>query len=706
MTKLKRSRISSNLLSFIGIVVICILLNNLGTKLNGLLGLPLYIDNIGTLLSAMLGGYLPCITVGFLSNIINGISSPSSIYYCIISVFIAVAAVMFSESLRRVRISRIIWAIVIFALLGGGLGGLLTWLIYGFNFGEGFAVDFAAVIDEKIHIGYFSSNMISTFLVDFADKAVVTIISLIIYKLLPSRLADYLKAKAWYYDVLVEKKKMEGVKRTSLRVKITLLVAISTTLVAAAAILTSVLQYNAAVIEDYTSQASDAADVIVSHTNPMQVYSVLRDGSDAKGYAATKELMTTIRDANPEIEFVYIYRVEEDGTHVLFDLDTEEVAADLPGDVIEYDDTIKKYIDLFLQGEDIPVDITNDEYGWVLTVFKPIKGRSSKALGYVGVDMSMGKLRSQETAFLARIISLFIGFLILIRTFAVWLADRYLIRPVNTLADAAGRMSFDTPKSREDSLDIIEEADIRTGDEIEHLYHTYRNTTYETVHFINEVERKNEQVSRLQNGLILVLADMVESRDQCTGDHVRKTAAYCEIILRQMQKEGIYADQLSEEFITEVVNSAPLHDVGKIKISDNILNKPGRLTDDEFKIMQSHTSAGGEIINKAIDTVGEESEYLNEAKNLASYHHEKWNGKGYPNGLKGEEIPLSARVMAVADVFDALVSRRSYKEPFSVEEALDIIRKDSGTHFDPLVVQAFLDAEDEVRRVQKLNMDL
>lgn len=344
MTKLKRSRISSNLLSFIGIVVICILLNNLGTKLNGLLGLPLYIDNIGTLLSAMLGGYLPCITVGFLSNIINGISSPSSIYYCIISVFIAVAAVMFSESLRRVRISRIIWAIVIFALLGGGLGGLLTWMIYGFNFGEGFAVDFAASIDEKIHIGYFASNMISTFLVDFADKAVVTIISLIIYKLLPSRLADYLKARAWYYDVLVEKKKMEGVKRTSLRVKITLLVALSTTLVAAAAILTSVLQYNAAVIEDYTSQASDAADVIVSHTNPMQVYSVLRDGSDAKGYAATKELMTTIRDANPEIEFVYIYRVEEDGTHVLFDLDTEEVAADLPGDVIEYDDTIKKYI--------------------------------------------------------------------------------------------------------------------------------------------------------------------------------------------------------------------------------------------------------------------------------------------------------------------------------------------------------------------------
>jgi HD-GYP domain-containing protein (c-di-GMP phosphodiesterase class II) len=199
---------------------------------------------------------------------------------------------------------------------------------------------------------------------------------------------------------------------------------------------------------------------------------------------------------------------------------------------------------------------------------------------------------------------------------------------------------------------------------------------------------------------------MVENRDKCTGDHVLKTAVYCEVILRRMKEDGIYADQLSDEFINEVVHSAPLHDIGKIKVSDIILNKPGKLTDDEFKAMQSHTTAGGEIIDKVIKTVGEKSEYLTEAKNLASYHHEKWNGKGYPTGISGEDIPLSARVMAVADVFDALVSRRSYKEPFSVDKAISIIREDAGKHFDPLVVQAFLNAEDEIRRVQKLNMEL
>ncbi|MEE3404184.1 MAG: HD domain-containing phosphohydrolase [Acutalibacteraceae bacterium] len=294
----------------------------------------------------------------------------------------------------------------------------------------------------------------------------------------------------------------------------------------------------------------------------------------------------------------------------------------------------------------------------------------------------------------------------LIRTYAVWRAERHIVAPIKAITDAAKHFSYDTPQARKESLAMLERLDIHTGDELEYLYDAYRRTTADTVRYIDETQKKTEQITHLQNGLILVLADMVESRDQCTGDHVRKTAAYCEIILNQMKKEGIYADKLTDDFINEVVNSAPLHDVGKIKVSDTILNKPGKLTDEEFRAMQKHTTEGGEIINKAIVTVGEENDYLHESKNLALYHHEKWNGKGYPFGLSGENIPLSARVMAVADVFDALVSRRSYKEPFSVEKALEIIREGSGSHFDPQIVKAFFDAEPEIRRVQKLNLEL
>ena len=199
---------------------------------------------------------------------------------------------------------------------------------------------------------------------------------------------------------------------------------------------------------------------------------------------------------------------------------------------------------------------------------------------------------------------------------------------------------------------------------------------------------------------------MVESRDTCTGQHVRKTAAYTGIIMEELKKEGVYADQLTDEYMSDVISSAPLHDIGKIKVSDLILNKTSRLTDEEFAIMKSHTTAGSEVIEHAMRIVsGEGSSYLREADNLALYHHEKWNGSGYPTGLKGTEIPLSARIMAVADVFDALVSKRSYKDGLSYEQAMDIIRSGSGSHFDPAIVNAFVNAEPQVREAMNLNLD-
>ncbi len=691
--------------SLIGVIVVCILLNILGTKLNGVLGLPLFIDNIGTILSAMLGGYIPCITVGFFTNIINSFADSFTIYYCIISVLIAVAAVSFAEKMRRLKIPYILLGIVTFAFLGGVVGGLLTWFINGLNFGEGYAVDMAARINSVVPMGYFLSNLLSVFLIDLVDKAIVTVIALVIYKLLPSKLLDFLHTRDWYYLTVFEQSNKHNRKRLSLRWKTTLVVAISTTLVASAAIGISILQYHNSTIAEFEEDGHHAIHVIAEKLNADRIDAYMEKGRAAEGYDDIEELLTTIVKASPDIKFAYIYSVKEDGTHVVFDVDSASVEADEPGEVIRYDKSIEKYKDRFLAGESIPTDITDDEDGWLLSVYEPVKNSAGQVKCYIGIDMEMSRLRSDEIAFLAKIISLFLGFLILIRTYAVWLAERHIVKPINAIAHVSRHSSYDTPEAREKWISMLDALDIRTGDEIETLYEDYKRAAHNTVLYIEEIQRKSEQLTKLQNGLIMVLADMVESRDQCTGDHVFKTAAYTEIILCQMLKEGIYSDQLTEEYIAEVVNSAPLHDVGKVTVSDVILNKPGRLTDEEFRIMQSHTVEGGKIIDKAMAIVDEDSDYLTEAKNLALYHHEKWNGKGYPTGLKGEEIPLSARVMAVADVFDALVSRRSYKEPFTIEKALSIIREDAGTHFDPLVAQAFLDAEDEVRRVAKLNLE-
>ena len=202
----------------------------------------------------------------------------------------------------------------------------------------------------------------------------------------------------------------------------------------------------------------------------------------------------------------------------------------------------------------------------------------------------------------------------------------------------------------------------------------------------------------MQDGLIITMADLVESRDSDTGAHVQKTAAYVKIIAEGLKSKGYYAEKLTPKFMTDVVRSAPLHDVGKIHIPDRILNKPGKLTDEEYAIMKTHTTAGKKIMDHTISTVEGDS-YLKEARNMAAYHHERWDGKGYPEGLHGEVIPLSARIMAVADVFDALASPRVYKPAFPLEKALAILQEGSGTQFDPKCVEVFMESLPQVKEV-------
>lgn len=207
----------------------------------------------------------------------------------------------------------------------------------------------------------------------------------------------------------------------------------------------------------------------------------------------------------------------------------------------------------------------------------------------------------------------------------------------------------------------------------------------------NRAAYYNRRVMDMQFHIIASMADIVESRDENTGGHTRRTAGYVETICRQLKKMNAFPDILTDRYIEDMVVAASLHDIGKIHIPDSVLNKPGRLTDEEFEIMKSHTTAGRDLLNQAKQELGE-FEYLNMAIDMAEYHHEWWNGKGYPNGLSGQDIPLCARIMAVADVFDALTSERCYKEAMPLEKAFGIMEEETGTHFDPAVMEAFFAA--------------
>ena len=216
----------------------------------------------------------------------------------------------------------------------------------------------------------------------------------------------------------------------------------------------------------------------------------------------------------------------------------------------------------------------------------------------------------------------------------------------------------------------------------------------------------NEEIlakTHMQNGVIEHLADIIESRDIETGEHIKRTKKYVTILINKMKDDPKYKDYLTPKMQENIINAAPLHDIGKIAVSDLILCKPGKLTDEEFEKMKIHTVKGGEIINNILNELGDK-EFLKIAYDVAISHHEKWNGKGYPFGLKEEEIPLPGRIMAVADVFDALVAKRVYKEPMPIDKAIDIIIGDAGTHFDPNIVEIFKEVLDEFKEaaVEKL----
>lgn len=210
----------------------------------------------------------------------------------------------------------------------------------------------------------------------------------------------------------------------------------------------------------------------------------------------------------------------------------------------------------------------------------------------------------------------------------------------------------------------------------------------------------HEQVSRMQSGMITFMAEVVENRDDNTGGHIRRTAEYVKFIAEELKRRGTYSDILTDRYISNMIVAAPLHDIGKIHIPDAVLNKPGKLTEEEFAVMKTHTAEGEKLLTRAKEDLGE-SEYLNMAVEMAAYHHERWDGKGYPRGISGEEIPLCARIMAVADVFDALTSKRCYKNAMPLEKAYAIIREDSGTHFDPAVTEAFFAVAEYIEALVK-----
>lgn len=222
-----------------------------------------------------------------------------------------------------------------------------------------------------------------------------------------------------------------------------------------------------------------------------------------------------------------------------------------------------------------------------------------------------------------------------------------------------------------------------------------------------EVNRRVKQVVQLQTASIHVMVSLAEFRDEETGNHIRRTQAYVRLLGLWLPRNGHYVSELNETTVDQIAQAAPLHDIGKIAIPDDILLKPGRHTPDEWAVMQTHAMRGFDILQRARASLGEDNPLLIYAAEITRHHHERWDASGYPDGLSGQAIPLSARLMAVADVYDALRSTRPYKKPFSHQAACELIEQGRGSHFDPVLIDAFQALETEIAEIAlKLADDL
>jgi putative two-component system response regulator len=220
-----------------------------------------------------------------------------------------------------------------------------------------------------------------------------------------------------------------------------------------------------------------------------------------------------------------------------------------------------------------------------------------------------------------------------------------------------------------------------------------------------EVAKRTQEVMAIQEVTILAMASLAETRDSDTGNHIRRTQYYVQALAETLKQHPRFTGFLTPYNVQMLFRSAPLHDIGKVGIPDSILLKPGRLTPEEFEVMKTHTTLGRDAIAHAEDALGTKVEFLSMAKEIALSHQEKWDGTGYPEGLSGNAIPISARLMALADVYDALISRRVYKEGMSHAQAVDIIVQGRGSHFDPDIVDGFLEIQEEFRAIAQRYAD-
>ena len=682
-----------------------VLLNTLLSFIMYKIGIPLYFDTLGTIAVAAITGYLfPAICTAVCTSVFCSFFYWPSIYLAFFNAIIAVITVAFVRKYSFKNIGKFFIYVLAVTVISALSVSVLQFVLNGLN-DNSITAKNAFAFSSAASVPYLFSLCITNFMLYFLEKCFISLFVILLTTFIPKTFLESFDEAAWSQKVISDTARQyindnQSSMKNPLHKKIALTFVLTSMILVVLTEAIALRLYFDNTKKEKTQMAYSCVNLAADFIDASKIDDYLKYGAETPGYTETQERLTKILKSYDDIAYLYVLRIEENGGRFIFD--TDEVEPYATGQLVPFDSEFEKYLPALYEGKEIEPVISDNILGWLLTIYKPLVNAEGKTVCYVGADVSMRYVAGYMVRFIVKVLLIMAGFFIVIISFTIWSIGKNMSYPISAIAACVNRFSDSTEEQAalEENVKLIRSLNIQSGDEIQKLYDAICRMTLSQTEQIRDIRRLSESTVKMQDGLIITMADMVENRDSDTGAHVQKTSAYVKIIVEGLKRKGYYPQKITPKFMSDVVRSAPLHDVGKINISDTILNKPGKLTDEEFAIMKTHTTAGKEILEKAISTVQGEN-YLKEARNMAAYHHERWDGRGYPEGLHGEVIPLSARIMAVADVFDALASPRVYKPAFPLEKALAILQEGSGSQFDPKCVEVFMDSLDEVKMILK-----
>ncbi len=486
-----------------------VILNRTGNFIADKVDIGVYLDTIGTVFIAALGGYVPGIAVGLFTNLVGTIFNPDEMYFGIVSVSVAIITAFLYQRGYYKSFQKVLWTIPFTALTTSLLGTIIEEFVYKTSLPDSFG---KFLIDFHRH-----------FLDEVPDKGLAILIAFCLLKLAPSDLrGNFLllgKMQAPLSDEMRnELKSAESKFVRSLRTKIIFALIAVTILIAFSITLVSYITYRNSMVNDRIRIANGISSMVVNEINPSRVEEFLELGHHAEGYNETENRLRGIRASNSDIKFLYVYKIMEDGCHVVFDLDTANMEASSPGDIVEFDESFNEFLPDLFAGRPIRPVISDDTYGYLLTIYKPVYNSVGQCVCYVGVDFSMDLITDYGRSFIVKVVALFSGALIFLFVLGLMFVENNIILPVNTMAYCARNFAYNSEEAREHNVERIKSLEIKTDDEIENLYSAFVKTTSDSMHYFESFKRARIEVA---------VMDELAHKDALTG--IKNKTAYTEV---------------------------------------------------------------------------------------------------------------------------------------------------------------------------------